>query len=65
LKENYPGIYEGWIGSTGGNFKFGMNVGHVLGKQFVSLRLGKVYARNFQDNPTLPFYFELALVKVW
>jgi hypothetical protein len=42
-----------------------MNVGHVLGKQFVSLRLGKVYARNFQDNPTLPFYFELALVKVW
>ena len=65
LKENYPGIYEGWIGSTGGNFKFGANVGHSLGKQLVSLRLGKVYARNFRDNPTLPFYFELALVKVW
>lgn len=65
LKENYPGIYEGWIGSTGGNFKFGGHVGYSFGNQLVSLRLGKVYAQNFRDNPTLPFYFELTLLKVW
>jgi len=62
LKENYPSIYEGWIGSTGGNFKFGGNLGYSFGNQLVSLRLGKVYAQNFQDNPTLPFYFELTLL---
>lgn len=65
LKENYPGIYEGWIGSTGGNFKFGGHIGYSFGNQLVSLRLGKVYAQNFQDNPTLPFYFELTLLKIW
>lgn len=65
LKENYPGIYEGWIGSTGGNFKCGGHVGYSFGTQLVSLRLGKVYAQNFRDNPTLPFYFELTLLKIW
>ncbi|WP_373552588.1 hypothetical protein [Haliscomenobacter sp.] len=65
LKENYPGIYEGWIGSTGGNFKFGGHLGYSFGTQLASLRLGKVYAQNFRDNPTLPFYFELTLLKIW
>lgn len=65
LKENYPGIYEGWIGSTGGNFKFGGHLGYSFGTQLASLRLGKVYAQNFRNNPTLPFYFELTLLKTW
>ena len=65
LKENYPGIYEGWIGSTGGNFKFGGHFGYSFGNQLATLRLGKVYAQNFRDNPTLPFYFELTLLKIW
>lgn len=65
LQENYPEIYDGWVGSSGGNFKFGGNLGYSFGNQLVSLRLGKVYAQNFQDNPTLPFYFELTLLKIW
>ena len=65
LKEIYPEIYNGWIGSTGGNFKVGAQFAHHLGAQQIALRVGKVYAQNFKDNPTLPFYFELSLVKVW
>jgi|APTNR8051073442_1049403.scaffolds.fasta_scaffold00319_32 hypothetical protein len=59
LKENYLGIYNGWIGATGGNFKFGLHIARSFGKNMISLELGKAYARNFSDNPTLPFYFEL------
>lgn len=65
LKENYPDIYEGWISATGGNFKLGGHIGYSFGTQFASLRLGKVYAQNFRDNPTLPFYVELTLLKIW
>jgi len=59
LKENYPEIYNGWVGATGGNFKFGVHATRSFGKNRVSLELGKMYARNFSDNPTLPFYFEM------
>lgn len=61
LKENYPGIYNGWVSETGGNFKFGAHVARSIRGNMVSLELGKMYARNFSDNPTLPFYFELTL----
>ena len=65
LKEIYPEIYNGWIGSTGGNLKVGAQFARTIGGQQVALRVGKVYAQNFKDNPTLPFYFELSLLKVW
>ena len=65
LKEIYPEIFNGWIGSTGGNLKVGAQFARTIGGQQVALRVGKVYAQNFKDNPTLPFYFELSLLKVW
>lgn len=65
LKEIYPEIYNGWIGSTGGNIKVGAQFARTFGGQQVALRVGKVYAQNFKDNPTLPFYFELSLLKLW
>jgi hypothetical protein len=65
LKEVYPEIYNGWIGSTGGNLKVGAQFTRTVGGQQVALRIGKVYAQNFKDNPTLPFYFELSLLKLW
>jgi hypothetical protein len=65
LQEFYPGIYNGWIGATGGNFKFGGQVAYSFGGNMVSLKLGKAFARNFQDNSTLPFYFDVGFVKMW
>ena len=65
LQENYPGIYNGWIGATGGNFKFGGQLGYSFAENMLALKLGKAYARNFKDNPTLPFYFELSLLRAW
>lgn len=65
LQEFYPGIYNGWFGATGGNFKFGGQVAYSFGGNMLSLKLGKAFAKNFQDNPTLPFYFDLGFVKMW
>lgn len=65
LKENYPEIYNGWIGPTGGNFKFGVYAARSFGKNVASLELGKAYARNFGDNQTLPFYFDLTFARLW
>jgi hypothetical protein len=63
LKEYYPESRDGWYGTTGGNFKFGtrMNVSVKTLNFFVDL--GKTYARNFKDNPTLPFYAEFSVQK--
>lgn len=65
LQENYPGIYNGWLDATGGNFKFGLQGGFTFGKTMLALRVGKVFARNFQDNPTLPFYGDLSVMRRW
>lgn len=61
LAENYPGIQDGWYRTTGGNFKFGVKTGLNFRKVGVALHAGKVYGRNFKDNPTLPFYLDLAV----
>ncbi len=65
LQENYPDIYNGWIGPAGANLKFGAQAGYAFGKNFLSIKAGKVYARSFQDNPTLPFYFEITCLRLW
>lgn len=63
LKEYYPEIRDGWYGTTGGNFKFGACINYSIKSWNVFLHLGKTYAQNFKDNPTLPFYGEISLQK--
>jgi hypothetical protein len=61
LKEYYPDIRDGWYGSTGGNFKFGVKTGVNFKTVGIALNAGKVYGQNFKNNPTLPFYFDVSL----
>jgi|SRR6187399_1456315 len=63
LKEYYPGILDGWYGSTGGNFKFGIKGNYWMKTTGIAFKAGKIYGQDFMDNPTLPFYSELSLVK--
>lgn len=63
LKEYYPGSQEEWYGSTGGNFNFGLVTSYWMGSTGVSLKGGKTFGQNFEDNPTLPFYADFSLLR--
>jgi opacity protein-like surface antigen len=61
LKEYYPEIKDGWYDSSGGNFKFGIRANRSLGSSILFLNFGKAFGQDFEDNPTLPFYFDVSL----
>lgn len=61
LKEYYPEIKDGWYDSSGGNYKFGIRANRSLGSTIVFLNFGKAFGQDFEDDPTLPFYFDLSL----
>ena len=63
LKEYYPEINDGWYDESGGNYKFGIRgqVSYKTWNTFVTV--GKHYGRNFEDNPTLPFFAEVSVQK--
>ena len=63
LKDYYPEIRDGWYGSTGGNFKLGLKGNYAWDDWSIFLKAGKIFAQDFKDNPTLPFFFEISLLK--
>jgi hypothetical protein len=63
LKDYYPAIRDGWYGSTGGNFKFGIKANYSFKTWNIVLKTGKMYAQDFKDNSTLPFFFDIWFVK--
>jgi len=63
LKDYYPDIQDGWYGSTGGNFKFGIKGNYWMKSIGIALKVGKVYGQDFENNPTVPYYTELSVVK--
>lgn len=55
--DNFPGAKDGWYGpTTGGNFYYGAQAGYSLGKNDISVRVGKLLTQDFKTTPTLPFY---------
>ncbi|AEA44243.1 hypothetical protein [Fluviicola taffensis] len=63
MKEYYPQIRDGWYDASGGTFKFGIRGNWSHKSWSTTLTLGKAFARNFKDNPTLPFFAELSVQK--
>lgn len=61
LKESYPEIKDGWYGATGGNFKLGARGNLSLKSWNAYLTIGKHFGQNFKDNPTFPFFTEIAI----
>lgn len=61
LKEYYPGIKDGWYDESGGNYKFGVRgqVSYQRWNAFITV--GKHFGKNFDDNPTLPFFTEVSV----
>lgn len=61
LKEYYPEIKDGWYDESGGNYKFGIR-GQVSYKSWNTfVTVGKHFGKNFEDNPTLPFFAEVSI----
>ena len=65
LKEYYPDILDEWYGSTGGNFNFGLLASYWMGSTGISVKGGKTFGQNFEDNPTVPYYAEVAVILRW
>ena len=64
LKDLYPDIQDGWFNATGGNLKFGLKANYVFNDSWSSfLRVGTVFGQDFENNPTLPFYLDISLLK--
>lgn len=63
LKEYYPESKEEWYGSTGGNFNFGLVTSYWMKSTGVSVKAGKTFGQNFEDNPTIPYYADFSLMQ--
>ena len=63
LKEYYPGSQEDWYGSTGGNFNFGLVTSYWMGSTGISIKGGKTFGQNFEDNPTIPYFADFSLIQ--
>ncbi len=63
MKEYYPQIRDGWYKASGGTFKFGIRGNWSYKSWSTFLTVGKAYAQNFKDNPTLPFFAEFSVQK--
>lgn len=65
LQEYYPEIKDEWYKNTGGTIKFGVQGTYWLRSTGVSVKAGKVYGRNFKNNPTIPFYADFSVLRKW
>lgn len=59
MRENNPGLKDGWYIPTGGNLQYGIQAGYSFGKNDLHLSAGKIVAQDFKAAPTLPFYLQL------
>lgn len=62
-REYYPEIRDGWYDVDGGSFRFGAAAGFQARSWGFSLVAGRIFGRNFGDNPMLPYFLELSLRK--
>ena len=65
LRDDYPGIQDGWFRAPGGSFKFGLETGFRFHSYGLHLQLGRISGQNFRNNPTVPYYFNVLLAKTW
>jgi hypothetical protein len=59
-KEIYPLVQDGWYEpATGGNFKYGLQVGYSFKRNDLYLKAGQVITQDFKTKPFIPFYLQL------
>lgn len=56
MKENFPGIQDGWYMSTGGNFFYGILSGFSFKNNDLNIRIGKTITQDFSTTSSFPIY---------
>lgn len=62
MKENFPGIKDGWYVPTGGHWFYGFYGDKTLGETLdLFVRVGATEAQENDDKPTIPYYLQVGL----
>ncbi|MDX2362196.1 MAG: hypothetical protein QNK23_15415 [Crocinitomicaceae bacterium] len=62
MREIYPGIADGWMTATGGNFYYGIQGSKTIGERFdINLRAGFTNAQFKDMNAVLPYYAQIGV----
>ena len=59
VRENYPGVQDGWYVPTGGNYFFGLQAGVSIGRNDISLKAGGLATQGWKTTPYVPKYIGL------
>lgn len=59
MKQDYPGVQDGWYSSTGGNFFLGLQTGMTFNNKDLYLKVGGTATQDLQSSATVPLYFLL------
>jgi len=65
MRDNYPGVQDGWYIPTGGNFLYGLQGGWSTGKNDIGIKIGKVLTQDFKTTPMIPYSFQLSYNRRW
>lgn len=63
MRQNYPGVRDGWYIPTGGNFSFSLVTGYSFRSIDLYLKAGKLIDQNFNSTETIPFTFQFGINK--
>lgn len=64
MKEIYSDVKDGWYQPSGGHFFYGIQASKTVSKSLeASLRLGATNAEGNHEDPLVPFYAQLGVIK--
>ncbi len=64
MKDNYPGVQDGWYTSSGGYYFWGIQAGKFITNSFdLSFRAGYFKANADNKDAVLPYYAQIGLLK--
>jgi len=63
MRQNYPGVRDGWYIPTGGNFSFCLLAGYSFNSIDLYLKAGKIIDQNLKSTETVPLTFQFGINK--
>lgn len=61
MRQNYPGVRDGWYVPTGGNFMFTLQAGYSFKIFDLYVKVGKVIDQNLKSSATVPLTGQLGI----
>lgn len=61
MRQNYPGVRDGWYVPTGGNFMFMLQTGYSFKVFDLYVKVGKIIDQNLRSSATVPLTGQLGI----